>query len=751
MIPASADPPTSENLMTPRLRLGSGFEPLEDRTVPATWGVPWADPSHLTISFVPDGTQTPVGPSVLDQILVKATGSVAAGEQVILRAFQTWAAQSNINVGVVADGGQPLGTTGAVQGDARFGDIRISATSLAPDSAANSLPFSWSGTTLSGDVIFNSNLTYGVGNSSSFYDIYSLAIHEAGHVYGFGDITTPGSNSVMNQAYSYRTGLGASDVTAIQGLYGAPQPDKYANNNTPYNPASIPQASSSGALQATADLGTSSTEYFKFSTPLLTPFLSGVEVRLKASGISLLTAKVTVYDAFGRTVATSQSTDPLNNDLTMKFQPGLLGGTYTIKVEGADNSVFSNGAYKLAVDFLTLGSVLSPITTGLLGGLLGVQTNSAGQDARFDVVARGDLTRSTQVDSYTVSTNKYAPGTQVNLNVMVWGVDSNPLDAQVRVFDSNGNAVAYEVLANNHGLYSIQILNAVAGQKYTVQVFARAGGAQSTGNYFFAADFNQVPAFQFDDMANGTLNAGTATPADTLTMSETGAYQFALGANAAQSGNTVTMSVYDAFGNLVFSLTAVVGQPVVTSTQYLRAGTYYVTYSSANTNIGGTDFGMYLSELSDLSGPYATSTASPTTTAAPEHDNHDEFDIDLDKPATGFHDLDDFDRVALRATDSHRAAASAVVLLQRFLHHEVDRILLLLLTCGYGTLNAMGRTVIPCGPSRFLLLGSRISHGTYTNSCVLKITTQRSARARTRAKSVRSGKSFASMPMACFA
>jgi hypothetical protein len=598
-------------------RLGSAFEALEERALPATWGVPWADPGHLTISFPKDGTQTPLGPSTLDSILIKAAGSVAAGEQIILRAFQTWAAQTNINIGVVADGGQPLGTTGAVQGDSRFGDIRIVAAPLSPDSAANSSPFSWSGTTLSGDVIFNSNLSYGVGNNPNAYDLYSLAVHEAGHVFGFGDITTPGSTSVMNQAYSYRTGLSAGDVSAIQALYGAPQADVYSKNNSILAAAALPQTSN-GQLLATADLTTpSSVEFFKFSTPLLTATLSGVEVRLKAEGLSLLTAKVTVYNSFGIPITTTQSIDPLNNDLAVSFVPGLLGGTYYVKVQGATNDVLSTGAYKLGVDFLSLNSVLAPIVTGgLLGGLLGVQTNS-GHDARFDVVARGVLTSSQQVDTYHVSTAKFAAGTPVTLNLMVWGLDANPLDPQVRVFDASGNPVAYQVLANERGLFSVQIQSAVAGNTYTVRVFSRAGAAQSTGNYFFAADFDQVPPMVFANVAAGTVGAGAATPADTLALNEAGAYQFALGAGSAPAGSAVTMSVYDAHGNNVFSLTAVAGQPPVTATQYLLAGTYYVTYSGAKTNAGAVGFGLFMEELSDLSGPYATSTASPSSSTAP--------------------------------------------------------------------------------------------------------------------------------------
>jgi hypothetical protein len=613
--------------------LGTNFEALEDRTVPATWGVPWPDPGHLTLSFVTDGTQTPLGPSQLDRVLTAAAGGVAAGERIVLSAFQTWAAQSNINIGVVADGGQPLGTTGAVQGDARFGDIRIAAAPLSPDSVANSLPFSWSGTTLSGDVILNSNLPYGVGNSSSLYDLYSVAIHEAGHVFGFGDITAAGSTSVMNQTYSYRTGLTAGDVSALQSLYGTPQANAYSYNNTIFTPAPMPQTSS-GELLVTAGLSTpSSVEFFKFNTPLITTTLSGIAVRLKAEGMSLLTAKVTVYDSLGRQIAATQSTDPLNNDLILTFEPNLfnalLGGTYYVKVQGATpGSSFDVGSYKLAVDFLSLNSVLAPITTtvaavasnGLISTLataLGVQSNPGGADARFDAIYRGMLTKSGQVDTYRFETDKYAAGTLVNLNVMVWGLDATPLDPEVRVYDANGNPVAFQVLANETGLFSVQVPNAVADSTYYVQVFARQGAAQSTGSYFFAADFNQVPLMQFANVANGTINAGTTTPADTLELNQAGVYQFALCAGSARAGDSVTMSVYDQNGNLVFTLTAVAGQPPVTATEYLLAGTYSVTYTGAQGNSGPVNYGLFLDEMSDLSGPYGTSTASPTSSTAP--------------------------------------------------------------------------------------------------------------------------------------
>src|SRR5436190_23074007 len=96
-------------------------ERLEDRLTPATSGVTWPDGSHLTLSFVPDGTRVGDLSSNLFAAM-NGAGSTAAWQREILRAFEAWAAQADINVGVVADGGQPMGTTGIVQGDARFGD-----------------------------------------------------------------------------------------------------------------------------------------------------------------------------------------------------------------------------------------------------------------------------------------------------------------------------------------------------------------------------------------------------------------------------------------------------------------------------------------------------------------------------------------------------------------------------------------------------------------------------------------------------
>src|SRR5437899_1221654 len=93
----------------PRLTLTT----LEDRTVPssATLGDPWPDPGNLTVSFAPDATRVGDASSSLFKTLNKVART-SDWQLEVLRAFQSWAAVSNLNVGLAADGGQAFGTPG---------------------------------------------------------------------------------------------------------------------------------------------------------------------------------------------------------------------------------------------------------------------------------------------------------------------------------------------------------------------------------------------------------------------------------------------------------------------------------------------------------------------------------------------------------------------------------------------------------------------------------------------------------------
>ncbi|MBO0699565.1 MAG: matrixin family metalloprotease [Zavarzinella sp.] len=587
-------------------------ELLDERALPTTFGIPWADSSHLTLSFVPDGTATPYGPSTL------STTMPAGYQREILRAFQTWAQYANIDVSLVADGGQPLGTPGAVQSDPRFGDIRIAAAPEAPSLVASAAPFSFSGTTLSGDVVFNSSMPFRIGNVAGAYDVFSTALHEAAHVYGFDHSTDPAS--AVNETYGYRTGPSTTDIANLRALYGARTPDRFdanGTNNSMGTADALPSdALLANRLSATGDLTTKAdVDFYKFSVPLLLG-VTGVSVRLQAAGLSLLAPSLTIYDKSGRVVASASSTDPTHNDLSLRFTPGLFGGTYYVKVDGATADVFAMGGYRLAVDYLTLGTILAPLAP-ILSPILDLHTDDTlglarllsplskpAPDARFDYTFQGVIEDSRDIDRYKV----HAPSTgPVNLNVMVWALQTNGLDPRLQVYNATtGQPVAFQVLANDAGLMSLQVPNAAPGADYIVSVLARTPG--DTGSYFLAIDFNKFTPTEFDGLTSDSLKAG-ATQSATLTVAEAGVYEFALAAQGASG--SMTMTIYDAAGRAVLTLSSYAGQPLMTSTVYLAGGTYTVQYTSQSS--AELAYQLFLYRLSDGAGPYATSAGSSPT------------------------------------------------------------------------------------------------------------------------------------------
>jgi hypothetical protein len=395
----------------PRLRL----EQLEDRLTPVTFGFPWPNASHLTVSFVPDRTtvgtlnNNPI-PSQLFSLFGAQGISASVWQGEVLRALQTWAAHANISFSVVADDGEPLGTPGALQGDPRFGDIRIAAASLSPglvtaqslttEAVSTSVPFDPTAGTWAGDMLFNANYTFGVGDTST-YDIYSIALHEAGHILGLDGNITDTSSALFEYYNGIRTGLSASDITSEQQLYGVRRRDRGkvgddsdddCGKDAEFNKAALNQfqrdlRAAATHLKPTAQStpghedfyaegslsGNGDVDFYRLRAPRAGSAES-MTVLVWRKDPASVTPAVTVYDAKGDIVAADVVVNADGTEVVRvaAAQPGAL---YFIAVRPASSA--SNGRYALGVEFGAPATAATFQFHGSLQGAFGDLANQA--------------------------------------------------------------------------------------------------------------------------------------------------------------------------------------------------------------------------------------------------------------------------------------------------------------------------------------------------------------------------------------
>jgi hypothetical protein len=574
-------------------------EQLEDRVTPS-WGVPWFDGSSLTLSFVPDGTDISGKASNLFSAL-GANSSQAQWKGEILRAYQTWAVQSNLNIGLVNDGGQPMGVAGAPQEDIRFGDIRVGARPLsaAPASTASmagAVGFDYNSKTWAGDLVFNSQYQFGIGDTPGQQsDLFSVALHEAAHSFGLSDQNTDPTSVLYARYQGIYNALALTDTLALRAMYGIRSNDAYEGllgNGTELTAFNLTSNGNLTAINAdVTQLG--DVDIYKIVTPSSLTGVTGLTINLRAAGISLLTSRLTVLDALGNTVATTATSDPTNNNLSLTLPNYHASSTYYVKVQGSGTDVFSIGAYVLKLNYSpynpagtnadTTNAYYTNIEAGSHLTLATAQTLTPVRATKANTfVLAGYLSSPTNTDWYRITPT--APiGFSGTLFVGTM-TTTNGLYPTVAIYGSNGQQLPAVVTQSDNGSFEVQLAGATTGTTYYVRVAAAdPTGAHATGIYTLGATLSPVGPTQFESIGSDSLTTSTATQYSTMTVTGDRLTQFALNATGGSTTATtaVRMTLFDATGRAVFTTVALAGQPLSTGAVWLGSGTYTVVFNAA--------------------------------------------------------------------------------------------------------------------------------------------------------------------------
>jgi hypothetical protein len=599
------------------------LELLEDRTAPAVFGVPWPDPTHLTLSFAPDGTQIGGQTSSLFASL-DAHEPTAAWQADVARAVQTWAVNTKLSVGIVPDAGQPFGASVSGENHSHSGLIRIGAAPLSAGVLAISAPHdpflagNWSG-----DIILNSTVNFTRAQSN----LYGVLLHELGHVFGLSDSTNP--NSVLYRNKTWVTNyLATSDVAAIQALYGPP-PTSPAGHHTRPTASPIRFPSDDGVvytgttpLLAFGDLAANKqSDFFSVQTA---SFTGPMTFRLQTAGLSLLRPQLIVYDASGNMLGQAQSTSVVGDTVSMHLDSVPANTTYYIRVSSATGGLFAVGRYGLAVTFdatLTttpaqIASMLSSSHSGdpsddvTLGSVVALQT-TAGYAPGEHYEVSGGLTSAI---AYSLQAPAGPSGADLTLTVAVrvWGEGGRL--PQLQVLDATQQPVATKMLVNGAGFDTIQVSGLAPGQTYYLSLTPPTTTKGEDGAFSLVADFKQTSSL-LPLIAAGTSTAGSSsTYSLTVAPDQLFDYTLSVAGTGAPVGSTVQMTITDSGGHVLATQVALSGQAMTGAPVLLTPGVYTIHISLVTPGgaPGALSFELFGTSITDPIGPAITDpTLSP--------------------------------------------------------------------------------------------------------------------------------------------
>ena len=620
----------------PEIPFSSGRSPvlslehLEPRLALDSSGVLVGVDPHFTLSFAPDGTAVGQELSSLTATMNAIPPTVANSnwQETILRAFQTWAVNTNADIGLVDDGGQPFGIPGANQRDERFGDIRIGSSALS-EVGAVSVPIDniASGSWLA-DVIFNTEF-----NFRTLDDLYVVALHEAGNVFGLKDnadqdsplygerpledfdpTLLPTANDILNLQDLH--GERAADANESHGGEGTPD---VMDNNSLVNATRLKLATAYGGDEATGptiafgdihDL--SDQDYFVLKSP--GDYSGPMTVQLTTRGVSLLQPELTVFDSGEQQLAHTSSNILGGSVATLQIPSVDTEQNYYFRVSAATSDVYAIGGFSLVVTFdgmnLVDQELIQDLSTGPYRFLSqdelstffdadeddlvndddhsddelneGVELETAPSFApatRYEVI--GSISDASDADVYKIKSPKSNLGPLNVMTLAIRSLDSGHLVPALEVFDENDQIVSSQVIANGGGTLLVQVGGVDPDTDYSVRVAAEdPNGPFAVGNYSMAATFTETSA-ALESMAIGTVGGAVGQTEHTLYVGRPQLFHFALetGTAAVSTPTAVLVTVKDEQGNTVTRFAAATGQTRSGPAVLLNPGTYTAEFA----------------------------------------------------------------------------------------------------------------------------------------------------------------------------